>query len=66
MIEQPNERNVATHISTTYRHRRFVKNCANCRHGSEDPDMELKGLFCFMDGASVDSSVVCGDWKIGL
>lgn len=46
------------------RKKQFVKSCWNCKYCSEDPDGELDGTFCFMDGMQVYPSIVCSDWKL--
>ena len=50
--------------SVNKRHRTFVKNCWNCKECSPDPDNELEGIFCMMDGATVNPSLVCPNWEL--
>ena len=52
--------------SVNTRSRTFVKSCWNCNNSSPDPDNELEGVFCMMDGATVDPSMVCPDWELAM
>lgn len=50
--------------SVNVRQRTFVKSCWNCNECSLDPDQELEGTFCMLDGVTVYPSLVCPDWKL--